>query len=499
MAAYKWVVLSNTTIASLMAAIDSSIVLISLPTIIRELPGTGAGEGLWIIMGYLLVTSTLLLNFGRLGDMFGRVKMYNIGFAVFTIGSFLCSLSQTGLELVLFRLVQALGSAFLLANSAAIITDAFPTNERGRALGINQVAVVTGSVVGLVLGGILTGAFGWRSIFWVNIPIGIFGTVWAHYQLKEVTDIKKGQKLDILGNISFASGLTLLLLGITFGSLFAWNLLNASFIGFGAILLLSFLYIETKVPEPMFDLSLFRIRIFAMGNAALLAMALSRGAFTFMMVFYLQGVLGYDPITAGLLLVPMSLSIAVFGPISGWLSDKFGPSRFTIAGIVITGIAFVIMAQLQAYVSYIVLLIPLILMGSGVGLFASPNRSDTLSSVSASRRGVASGINSTFLNTSQLLSLGISVYLLSASVPPQVISSIFSGVGSAGTSVSDISGFMNGLHNTYNISALISFLGMVPTIFAYFVKGHSRTSIENIYPPSNEQTQADLVGTADAK
>jgi EmrB/QacA subfamily drug resistance transporter len=462
---YKWVALSNTTIGGLMAAIDSSIVLISLPVILRELPGTGIGEAIWIIMSYLLVTATLILNFGRLGDMFGRVKMYNIGFGVFTAGSFLCSISQNGIELVIFRVVQAVGSAFLWSNSAAILTDAFPVNERGRALGINQVSIVVGSVVGLVLGGILTATLGWRSIFWVNVPIGVFATLWSHYKLKEVATIKKGQRLDIWGNVTFAVGLTLLLLGVTFGSLSTWNLATLSSVSVGGLLLVVFVYIESKVAEPMFDLSLFKIKMFAAGNAAILLIALARGALNFMMVFYLQGVLGYDVFTAGLLLIPLSLSVVAFGPISGWLCDKYGGRYFAAAGLATTGVAFIFLTQLQAHVSYSTLLVPLVLAGAGVGLFSSPNRSETLSSVPPERRGVAAGTNSTLMNVGMLLSLGFSVALVASSVPPSVIAGVFGGaVPSQSGSGVNVLGFISGLHDVYYVSAFFSFLGIIPVM-----------------------------------
>ncbi|HZW57248.1 MAG TPA: MFS transporter [Nitrososphaerales archaeon] len=469
MAAYKWMVLSNTTIGSLMAAIDSSIVLISLPTILQQLPGTGVGEGIWIIMSYQLVTATLLLNFGRLGDIFGRVKMYNIGFAIFTVGSLLCSISETGIELVIFRLVQALGSALLWANAAAIITDAFPVNERGRALGINQIAIVAGSVVGLVLGGILTVTLGWRSIFWVNVPIGIFGTIWAHKKLKELANIKRGQKLDIPGNITFVLGLTLILIGVTFGSLSGWSNLILALLGLGGVLLVGFLYIETKVPEPMFHLVLFKNRVFAAGNVSAFLIALARGAFTFMMVFYLQGVLGYDALTAGILLIPMSVAVSFFGPVSGWLSDKFGARLFATAGLFVNGFAFLFMAQLPAGISYYILVIPLILFGTGIGLFSSPNRSETLSSVPASRRGVASGTNSTLINVGMLLSLGLSILIIAESVPHSVIVSVFGGVPPPANSAGaiDIASFMLGLHTVYYLSALFCFAGMFPTLYGY--------------------------------
>lgn len=471
MPAYKWIVFTNTTIGSLMASLDSSIVLISLPTILRQLPGTGADEALWLIMSYMLVTSTFLLNFGRLGDMFGRVKTYNLGFAIFTVGSFMCSLSQNGLELVIFRVLQALGSAFIWANSGALLTDAFPINERGKILGINQVTLVSGSVIGLVLGGILTATFGWRSIFWVNVPIGIFATLWAYTKLKELGKIERHQKLDIWGNVTFAGGLTILLLGITLGALESWSATNYVMIGTGALLLALFMYIETKVPHPMFDLSLLKIHVFAGGNTAGFLSGLARGAFTFMMSFYLQGVLGDSALTAGVLLIPMSIATAIVGPISGIMSDKHGSFYFAAGGLGVTSVAFFIMRQLPAEINYGTLLVPLILMGIAWGLFGSPIRSETLSAVPAQRRGVGSAVTVTVMNIGFLLSLAISVLVISSSVPHALVLSVFGGGGiassSGGPAISDINDFMSGLHNVYTLSAIFCLLAIVPLIFGF--------------------------------
>ena len=471
MPAYKWTVFSNTLIGSLMAAIDGSIVLISLPTILKQLPGTGADEALWIVMSYMLVTSTFVLNFGRIGDMFGRVKTYNLGFAVFTIGSFLCSLSQTGLELVIFRIVQAFGSALLWANSGALLTDAFPINERGKALGINQATVVAGSIIGLVLGGVLTAEAGWRSIFWVNVPIGVFATLWAHYKLKELGVIMKNQKLDIWGNVTFVGGLSALLLGITLGAVESWSALDYTLIGIGALVLVAFTYIEMKVPEPMFDLSLFKIKAFTGGNLAGLISGLSRGAFTFMMSFYLQGVLGDSALTAGILLIPISVVVAVVGPLSGILSDKYGSIYFAAAGLGVTGIAFGVMYEIPAEIQYTVLLIPLVIMGAGWGLFGSPIKSETLSAVPAARRGVGSAISSTSINVGFLASLAISIVIISTTVPHSVVLGVFGGTGIAGGAggapIKDVADFLNGLHDVFALSAALSLFAIVPLLLGF--------------------------------
>ncbi|MGC2033900.1 MAG: MFS transporter, partial [Thermoplasmata archaeon] len=415
---YKWLVLSNTTIATLMAAIDTNIVLISLPTIGRELPGTSATTLLWILLGYSLLTAVVLLNFGRLSDMFGRVRLYILGFAIFTFGSLICGLSQTGTELVVFRLVQAVGAGFLFANSAAIITDAFPPNERGRALGINQISIVVGAVSGLVLGGAITSTLGWRWIFFVNVPIGLIATLRARADLKELHLREEHPQIDWVGNTAFALGLALILAGLTLGALGDLPPIESipTVIAGGALLVV-FVWYETRVPSPMLDLSLFRNRLFAMSTTATLMNALARGAFTFVLVFYLQGPPRYlDPFTAGLYLIPVSASLATFGPVSGWLSDRYGPTWFTILGLLISASGFLWLSTIGPADSFAQLTPPLVLVGTGMGLFAAPNRATMMTAVPPNRRGVASCIGTTFLNTGATVSLGVTLLIMSSVV-----------------------------------------------------------------------------------
>ncbi len=375
---YKWIALTNTTICILMASLDANILIIALPRLVPDLHASLI-ETIWIILSYGLVTTSVLLSFGRLADMFGRVKLYNFGLILFTITSFLCSLAQTGSELIMFRIIQALGAAFLFSNSAAILTDAFDAKERGKALGLNQVSIVIGSALGLVLGGILTETFGWRSIFLVNIPIGIFAIIWSRAKLRELGLIVKG-KIDWTGNLVLVVGLTLVMFGITFGSLQVVN-------SFGAILLLSggfgllalFGYVESKVKEPMFDLSLFKIRFFSAGNVTIFLNALARGALVLIMAFYLQGPsMHLSPFTAGLYLIPVSFTIATFGPISGWLSDRYGSKLLTVVGLLLSAVGFLILSQIQSTTSFDDLVLPLSLVGAGMGIFASPNRSSIM-------------------------------------------------------------------------------------------------------------------------
>jgi EmrB/QacA subfamily drug resistance transporter len=463
---YKWLVLSNTTVATLMSAIDSNIVLISLPTIGRELPGTNATLLLWILIGYSLLTSVVLVNFGRLSDLFGRVRLYVLGFAIFTFGSLLCGFAATGLELVIFRLVQAVGAGFLFSNSAAIITDAFPPNERGRALGVNQVSIVFGAVSGLVLGGIITSTIGWRWIFFVNVPIGLIATLRARTDLKELAKPPERPQIDWVGNILFAGGLTALLLGITLGALGQVSTTDAVVaLLAGIAMLVVFLWVERREAHPMLDLSLFRIREFAASALAMLLNSLARGAFTFVLVFYLQGPPRFlSPFTAGLYLIPTSASLAVTGPISGWLSDRYGPRAFLVAGLVVSAAGFLWLSNIGPDDSFAQLAPPLVLVGAGMGLFASPNRAAMMTAVPPKRRGVASAIGSTLLNSGATISLGITLLVMSSVLPLSAIQAIFLGVANASQPFTAGAGFLTAIHLIFLISAGLLLVALIPSV-----------------------------------
>jgi EmrB/QacA subfamily drug resistance transporter len=463
---YKWKVLSNTTIATLMAAIDTNIVLISLPTIGRELPGTSATTLLWILLGYSLLTAVVLLNFGRLSDMFGRVRLYVLGFAIFTLGSLLCGFSQTGTELVFFRLVQAIGAGFLFSNSAAIITDAFPPNERGRALGINQVSIVVGAVSGLILGGVITSTIGWRWIFFVNVPIGIIATLRARADLHELVKSTEPIHIDYLGNIILAAALTLILLGVTLGALQDLPVLAGLAMALAGIGLLgAFVFVESKEASPMLDLSLFRNREFTGSAVAMLLNALARGAFTFILVFYLQGPPRFlSPFTAGLFLIPVSASLATFGPVSGWLSDRYGPRWFLISGLLVSATGFLWLSTIGPDESLLNLAPPLILVGAGMGLFASPNRAAMMTAVPPSRRGVASGIGTTFLNCGSTISLGVSLIVMARVLPHSAILAIFLGSPTSNLAPGIASGFLEAIHIIFLASAVLIVAALVPSV-----------------------------------
>jgi EmrB/QacA subfamily drug resistance transporter len=448
---YKWVALSNTTLGALMSSLDTNIVIIALPTISRELRASPV-QMLWTIVGYQVIIATFLINFGRLSDMFGRVKLYNLGFAVFTIGSALCSVSQNGLELVAFRMLQGIGAAFLFSNSAAILTDAFPPNERGLALGTNQIAIVVGSVAGLILGGLLTGIAGWRSIFWVNIPIGSFATIWAHLKLKELAKIDRKAKFDFLGNLVFGLSIVLVLLAIT---LFSLTDLGTEFFYImmfsGLLLMLVFIEIERKTRSPMMDLSLFKIKNFTLGNIAIFFNALARGAITLVLTLYLQGpTMDLSPLEAGIYLTPLSVSLAVLGPISGRLSDKYGQRFFAVLGLAVSIVGFALLTQIGYSSTFEELLIPLIFSGAGMGIFASPNRASIMNSVPAHRRGIASGISTTLNNVGQTLSLGLSFAIMGQRVPKEYLLDIFSGIGTQSNYW--VSDFIDSMHEIFMLS-----------------------------------------------
>jgi len=434
---YKWTALSNTTLGVFMATLDSSIVIISLPAIFRgihldPLQPSNIGYLLWMLMGYLVVTAVLVVTFGRIGDMFGRVRMYNAGFAVFTVASIALSLTPHAgaagaVELITMRVVQGIGGALLMANSTAILTDAFPVNERGTALGINMIAGIMGSFIGLVVGGILADVH-WRLVFWVNVPVGIFGTVWAYARLREMGE-RHPARIDWWGNVTFGAGLVAVLIGITYGiqpygtHTMGWTspTVLTMLIG-GLALLLVFAWAELRVSDPMFDLRLFKIRAFTAGNVASLLSSIGRGGLQFMVVIWLQGIWlplhGYSfektPLWAGIYMLPITAGFLLAGPISGWLSDRFGARPFATGGMVLAAITFALLMALPADFRYAAFGLVLFLNGVGFGLFAAPNTTAIMNAVPARLRGAASGMRATFQNSGMLLSIGLFFSLMIA-------------------------------------------------------------------------------------
>jgi len=454
MVEYKWVALSNTTLGILMASIDSTIVMIALPNIFRGInidPFSSFQYMLWTLFGYSIVTATLLVTFGRLSDMFGRVKLYNLGFAIFTVGSILLSIIPNqgdagAIELIIFRIIQGIGGAFLFANSAAILTDAFPSNERGKALGINQIAFLAGSLIGLVLGGVLA-IVNWRLVFLVSVPVGVIGTVWSYLKLKEQCNIKKHQKLDIWGNIAFGGGLTLVLTGFIYGlipygtSSMGWaNPWVVASLVSGVSLLVAFPFIENRVAEPLFRLDLFKIRAFSAGNLASFFSSMSRGGVMIMLIILLQGIWlplhGYSfdstPFWAGIFMIPMSIGFVLTGPISGWLSDKHGARLLATLGMVISAIAFIGFVLLPVDFVYLAFAAVLFVMGVGGGVFAAPNMASIMNSVPAECRGAASGMRATIQNSAMMISQAVFFTIIIVSLSATLPNALSAAVTSAG-------------------------------------------------------------------
>ncbi|HTR92122.1 MAG TPA: MFS transporter [Trebonia sp.] len=452
---YKWIALSNTTLGVLMATINQSIVLIALPDVFRGIGLNPLGPGntsylLWMFMGFLVVSAVLVVSFGRLGDMFGRVRMYNIGFAVFSVASIFLTVTwmhgvAAALWLIIWRVVQGIGGAFLFANSTAILTDAFPANQRGTALGLNSIAAISGSFIGLVLGGVLA-PINWHLIFLVSAPIGAFGTVWAYFMLRD-TGVRKRAKMDWWGNLLFAVGLIAILVGITYGlqpyggHAMGWTspFVLSAMIG-GVVLLVVFVFVETKVAEPLFNISLFRIRAFAFGNIANLMLAMSRGGMQFMLIIWLQGIWlplhGYSysqtPLWAGIYLLPLTVGFLVSAPLSGVLSDKFGAKAFTVGGSLLTAATFLVLIFVPVNFSYWEFALVLALNGFGSGLFASPNRAEMMNSVPANSRGAAGGMIATFMNSAAVLSIGIFFSLMVAGLASKLPTTLFGGLTANG-------------------------------------------------------------------
>jgi MFS family permease len=452
---YRWIALSNTTIGVLIASMNSSIVLIALPNIFTGirlnplLPGNTTYL-LWLLTGYLLVTAVLVVSFGRLGDIYGRVRMYNLGFAVFTVFSVLLSVTwltgpAAALWLIAMRILQGVGGAFLMANSSAILTDAFPEDQRGLALGINAVAGIAGSFVGLILGGLL-GPVDWHLVFLVSVPFGLFGTVWAYLKLRDVGK-RTPASIDWWGNLTFAVGLVVLLVGITNGiqpyrhSATGWgNPRVIAELAAGVLVLGLFTWIETKVPDPMFRMPLFRIRAFSAGNVASLLASLGRGGLMFLLIIWLQGVWlplhGYSfevtPLWAGIYILPLTVGFLVAGPVSGYLSDRFGARPFATAGMVAAAISFALLALLPVDFDYPAFAGLLLLNGLGMGLFSSPNRAGIMNSLPPDQRGAGAGMASTFQNAGMVLSIGIYFTLIVTGLSGSLADAMLAGLAAHG-------------------------------------------------------------------
>jgi EmrB/QacA subfamily drug resistance transporter len=441
---YKWIALSNVTLGVLLATIDLSITIIAMPDIFRgihldPLVPSNSFYLLWMILGYMVVSSVLIVGLGRLGDMYGRVRTYNLGFVIYTAASLLLGVDwMTGRAgatyLVAFRVVQGIGGACLLANASAIITDAFPANQRGTALGINNIVGVSGMFIGLVLGGILA-PIDWRLVFYISVPVGIAGTVWGYLKLEERSEPRR-RPIDWLGNLTFALGLVLIMISVTYGirpygtSQTGWGSPRVlGLLAAGLACLAAFTLIEARVPDPMFRLRLFRIRAFSFGSLATFLSAVARGGLMFMLIIWLQGIWlpqhGYNfsdtPLWAGIYMLPLTLGMLVAGPTSGFLSDRFGARPFATAGMILTALSFVLLSVLPTSFRYVDFALALLFMGVSMGLFASPNRAAVMNSLPREHRGAGGAMNQTFQNSAQVISIGVFFTLmiigLGASLP----------------------------------------------------------------------------------
>lgn len=452
----KWIVMLTVVVASLIGSINMSIMLIALPAIFNGIqinPLNSFQYLLWMIMGYSLLTATLLLSFGRLSDIHGRVKMFRLGFLIFTAASVLLSLTpSTGdagaLEIIAFRMIQAVGAALFMANSSAILTDVFPTNELGKAIGINTVAVMSGSFIGLVLGGILA-ILDWRYVFLVSVPFGVIGTFLSYYKLKEVSLKSVKTKIDVWGNATFILGITLLLIGITYGLLpygsdpmgwsNPWVIISMIL---GVIALISFPFVEQRVEDPMFRFDLFKIRMFRYGNLAGLLSALGRGGMMFLLIILLQGIWlplhGYSyestPFWAGIYILPLTIGMSIMGPISGILSDKYGSRLIATTGMVICTITFLLLAALPYNFNFWEFGLLVFFMGVGNGTFGSPNNASIMKSVPPNERGVASGMIYTLMNTGFTVSMGLFFTVLIVGITQRFPAEMTSSLVSIGAS-----------------------------------------------------------------
>jgi len=503
---YKWIALSNTTLGMLMATVNSSIMLIALPDIFRGIGVDPLQPGnttllLWLLMGYLVVTAVLVVSFGRLGDMFGRVRMFNLGFAIFALFSVMLSVTwmhgtAAAWWLIAMRILQAVGGAMLMANSSAILTDAFPAHERGLALGLNQVAAIAGSFIGLVLGGVL-GPISWRYVFLVSVPFGVLGTVWSYLKLREL-GVRRPAALDWWGNLTFAAGLIAVLVGITYGiqpyggHTMGWTSpVVLALITGGLAVLAGFCVIETRVAEPMFRLSLFRIRPFTAGNLASLLSSLGRGGLMFILIIWLQGIYlpihGYSfertPLWAGIAMLPLTVGFLIAGPASGWLSDRFGARPFATGGMVVAALSFVLLELLPVNFEYWQFALILLMNGIGMGLFASPNRAGIMNSLPPDQRGVGAGMSATFQNSAMVLSIGIFFTLIILGLASSLPATLSHGLVAQGVPSADAARLAALPPVAIMFAALLGYnpigtllgpaLGKLPAGHAAYLTGHT--------------------------
>jgi EmrB/QacA subfamily drug resistance transporter len=456
---YKWVALSVTTVGVFMANLDASIVVIGLPTILQSLHASIV-DGIWIITGYRLMITILLVMFGRLADLYGRVKLYNLGFIIFTVGSLLCGLSRNGEQLVIFRFLQGAGAAFLMANSTAIITDAFPKAELGMGFGISVMSANLGAIAGYTLSGVMITYFGWRSIFLLNVPVGIFGTVWGYLRLKEISVKPLGQKFDYAGSILYCIGLATILLALTIGDPLSGR--NIAILAGGLVFFVAVILVELRQKYPTLDLTLFKIRQFATGNLVNFLNGLAFACGPFLRSLYLQLVLGYSALKTGILLIPMEIVILLLSPISGRLSDKYGSRALSSIGLIFNAAALIWFSTLNERSSYSTVLISLLLFGIGIALLVSPITSSIMGSVTPEKRGVANGISMTVNQTAGVLSVPFSLLLMTLVMPYGKLSQIVSS--SQLINSNEVPIFLKAINHACLILGIIILFAIIPSL-----------------------------------
>jgi EmrB/QacA subfamily drug resistance transporter len=459
---YRWWVLGVTSVGALMASLTGGTLIIALPDILRDLH-TDIFSLLWIVVGYTLVATVLVLNAGRLADMAGRARSYTLGFVIFTGASILCAVAPNAGMLILWRLAQGVGGALLMANATALVTDAFPRSELGRALGINAMVIGAGAILGPILGGWLTG-FGWRMVFWFNVPIGLVGAVAAGLILVEQAHPDHRLEIDWLGSLLYFVGLMGLMMALAFGGVYGWTTwwVVGGFIAFLVALPL-FLRVELRHHAPLLDLSLFRDRLFAMGNLTGFLNAIARNSVLFLLVFYFQGARGEDPVTAGIMLAPLAIGLIVLSPISGALADRYGSRALATAGMVITGLGLLGLTTIDVVTPYWQLAFWQLVVGAGSGIFNSPNTSAVMGVVPPSKRGVGAGMRMMLMQSGFMVSIALAIGLVTSSMDPKVMVAIFSGEQIGGKGIS-LDPFMNALHLAFLAGVVASALGAVVSL-----------------------------------
>jgi EmrB/QacA subfamily drug resistance transporter len=456
---YKWWALSCTSLGLLLATINSGTLIIALPDLERSL-GTTILQLVWVILVYMIASTVLVLSAGRLADIFGRKRAYVGGFVVFALASLGAGFAGSGTELILWRILQGMGGAFLFANSGAIVTDAFPRNQLGLAMGTNTMVAAVGLVIGPVLGGALV-LISWHWVFWFNVPLGLFGSIWAGSILHEQARPDPERRLDLLGTSTFVVGLTGLVLGISKGGLSGWTNTTVIVSLIVAVVLLPlFVLIESRAQAPMLDLSIFRDKLFAAASAAAFINGLSRFALMFIFVFYFQGPQGDTPIVAGIKLAPMAVGMLISSPLSGIVADRRGSRTLSAAGMVVTAVGLAAMTTLQIHSGYWQSGLWLFLVGIGSGMFNSPNTAAMMGAVRGERRGIAAGARVMLQNTGAVISIAFVLAIITAAVPKTVLFKIFSGLAS-GLSTAQLDPFIRNMHVALWVLAAVSVVGAV--------------------------------------